>query len=58
VGVSPFLVVGWKSGGTHCREAGIPFAQINIASENYRKALELNPHNENAAAMLKQLLRE
>ena len=30
-------------------------AYMNAAIANYRKALELNPHNENAAAMLKKL---
>jgi imidazolonepropionase-like amidohydrolase len=37
-------------------EAYMKAGKNDLAVANYRKALELNPHNENAAAMLKKLL--
>jgi tetratricopeptide (TPR) repeat protein len=44
----------WDSLGEAYMKAG----RKELAIANYRKALQLNPHNENAAAMLKKLLEE
>lgn len=38
-----------------CGEAYMKNGQINLAIENYEKSLELNPNNNNAGKMLRQL---